>query len=96
MHTYYYIIALIALAIIITLIRSVKLQRKNTPVRLFVEALRNENDGHFEAAVITYETALEEVKKIRFHGGLKNKIIQKLKVLHTNIDYKNSFHIIIR
>ena len=48
-----------------------------------MEAQKNENDGHFEEAVITYESALDEVKKFRFHGNLKNKIIGKLKVLNT-------------
>jgi hypothetical protein len=68
------------------------LRKKNIPVNLFVEALRNENNGYFEEAVITYETALNEVNKIRFHGTLKNKIIAKLKLLHTVIEYRNSQH----
>jgi hypothetical protein len=70
------------------------LRKKNIPVKLFVEALRNENNGYFEEAVITYETALNEVNKIRFHGTLKNKIIAKLKLLRTVIEYKNSLHFI--
>ena len=96
MSAYYYFFSLIVLSIIILLVRSIVLRRKNAPERLFVEALRNENDGHFEEAIITYENALNEVKKIRFHGGLKNKIQEKLKILHRNIEYKNSFHFIAR
>jgi hypothetical protein len=78
------------LAISFILIRSFILRRKNIPVRLFNEALRNENSGHFEEAVMTYETALNEINKIRFHGTLKNKIIDKIKVLRTNLEYNNN------
>lgn len=72
------------------------MRKKNLPVELFVEALRNENSGHYEEALITYEYALAEFKKTRANSNLKNKIIEKIKVLHTIIDYKNSFHFITR
>lgn len=78
----------IALLLITLLSCFIFLQRKNAPVRLYVEALKNENSGFLEAALITYETALEEVKKIRFHKQLENKIIEKLRLLHTIIEYK--------
>lgn len=77
--------------ITIAVISSILINKKTLPVRLFIEAQKNENDGRFEEAVTTYESALEEVKKVRFHRTLKNKIIDKLKVLHTTIEYKNSF-----
>ena len=67
--------------------------RKNAPDELFAEALRNENSGYYETAITKYERALDEVKKARFQGSsLKSKIIEKLKVLHTVIEYKNGFH----
>lgn len=79
--------------IIIFLFRRVAPQKKNVPDELFAEALRNENSGQFESAIITYERALDEVKKNRFQGnGLRSKIIEKLKILHTVIEYKNGFH----
>ena len=96
MSPYYYFFLILALPLIILLIRSFVLQKKNIPFKLFDEALRNENSGHFEEAITTYENALTEAKKIRFHSGLENKIIEKLKVLHTAIEYKNSFHFISR
>lgn len=69
--------------------------RKNAPDELFAEALRNENSGYFETAITKYEKALDEVKKARFHGrSLKSKINEKLKVLHTVIEYKNGFHFV--
>ncbi len=94
MPFYNYFFLLIMLSIIILLILFFVLRKKNISVELFVNALRNENNGHFEEAIITYETALNEVKKIRFHSTLKNKIIEKLKVLHTVIEYKNNLHFI--
>ena len=92
MQFYYYIFLVIVLLIFVLLVRYFILKRKNVPVRLFAEALKNENSGHFEEAVITYKSALHEVEKIRFHSDLKKKITQKLKVLHTMIEYENNSH----
>lgn len=78
--------------ITILVISSILVKKKSLPVKLFIEAQKNENDGQFEEAVVTYESALDEVKKVRFHGSLKNRIINKLKVLHTAIEYKNNLH----
>lgn len=64
------------------------------PVQLYVKALQNENSGNFEQALIFYEGALNEVNKIRFHKKFKNKIINKIKLQHTLIEYRNSFHVI--
>ena len=79
--------------IIIFLFRRFGPWKKNAPVELFAEALRDENSGQFETALVTYERALNEVKKSRFQGSsLRSKIADKLKVLHTVIEYKNGFH----
>jgi hypothetical protein len=94
MSIYNYFFLLLMVSIIILFILFFVLRKKSIPVELYIEALRNENNGHFEAAVIAYETALIEVKKIRFHGTLKNKIIQKLKLLHTVVEYNNNLHFI--
>ena len=77
--------------LITSIISSFFLKKKDLPVELFVEGLKNENDGHFDEAIIKYENALNEVKENRFHRELKSKIIQKLKVLHTIIEYRNNF-----
>jgi len=82
------------LSVVVLLIYFFVLRKKNIPVELFVEALRDENNGYFEEAVVTYEIALNEVNKIRFHSTLKNKIIAKLKLLHTVIEYKDNLHFI--
>ena len=75
-------------------VSSILVKKKTLPTRLFIEAQKNENDGRFEEAVIAYESALDEASKFRFHGSLKNKIIEKLKVLHTTIEYKNNFQFV--
>ena len=77
--------------LIASIITSLFFKKKDLPAELFGEGLKYENDGHFDKAIINYENALSEVKKNRFHNTLKNKIIQKLKVLHTIIEYKKSF-----
>jgi hypothetical protein len=77
--------------IFIALVRWVAPRKKNAPGELFAEALRNENRGDYEAARIAYENALNEVKKNRFYSSsMKNKIVEKLKVLNTVIAYKNN------
>ncbi len=91
--TNYYFLLFLMLSFIILLVRAFIRRKRNIPVELFIEALRNENSGQFEAALHTYENALFEETKIRFQSsGLKNKIKEKLKVLHTMIEYKKSFH----
>ena len=90
MPAYYYILMMIVLSVVILTIRSWVLQWNNMPVQLYVKALQNENSGNFEQALIFYEGALYEGNKIRFHKKFKNKI----KLQHTLIEYRNSFHLI--
>jgi hypothetical protein len=90
MTLFQYLPFIMITVLISTIISSLFLKKKNLPVELFVEGLKYENNGHFDEAIINYENALSEVRKNRFHGDLKNKIIQKLKVLHTIIEYKKN------
>ena len=80
--------------LIASIISSLFLRKKDLPVELFVEGLRYENDGHFDEAIINYENALSEVKKNKFHRDLENRIIQKLKVLHTISEYRKNIQFI--
>ena len=86
----YIFIILTGLSILFILIRFLILRKKNIPAELFARALQDENSGHFKEAVITYESALDEVKKIKFNSNLKRKIIEKIKLMHTVIEYQNS------
>lgn len=94
MTIYYLVSIVVGGCIILLIIRAVAQGKKKITDALFAEALRNENSGDFETAMITYTKALNEVNKIRFHNQFKNKIIEKLKVLHTTIEYKKGlgFH----
>ena len=94
MPFYYYFILFIGLSIIILVLRFLLSRKKNISVDLFNEAIRNENNGLYEEAVVKYESALHEVNKTRFHNTFRNKIIEKLKILHTLIEYNNSVRII--
>ena len=89
--TFFQYVPFIMIALLtVSIISSLFLKKKNLPVELFVEGLKYENDGQFDEAIINYENALSEVKKNRFHGNMENKIIQKIKVLHTIIEYKKN------
>ena len=77
--------------LIASIISSLFLKKKNLPVELFIEGLKYENDGHFDEAIMNYKNALLEAKKNRFQEDLENKIIQKLKVLNTIIEYQRNF-----
>lgn len=90
MQFYYYILLFLVLSTTLVLIRYFSRRKKNIPVQLFIDALKDENSGNFEEAIITYENALKEVKKDKFNNDLKNKIVEKLKLLHTVIDYNNN------
>jgi hypothetical protein len=89
MPFYFYGLFLVLLIGVILLVRVFTRSRKNTPAALLVEALRYENNGLYEQAVISYGAALEKIKKIRSQRALKNKITAKLKVLHTIIEYES-------
>ena len=94
MTLYHYLTLFMIIAFIIFVISSVFLKKKNLSDQLFIEGLKQENNGHFEEALINYENALDEVQKNSNHSDLELKIKQKLKVLHTIIEYKNSIRFV--
>ena len=63
-------------------------EKQSVPSISFSIALENENNGNYEAALSNYEIALTEVKKTKRNKDLRIKIIDKIKVLHTVIDYE--------
>ena len=67
MTIYQYLPFIMIASVIVFIISSLFLKKKNLRVELFVEGLKYENDGHFDEAIINYENALSEVKKNRFH-----------------------------
>ena len=80
------------LSIILTL-RHYFQKRKSVPVDLYIEALRDENAGNYEAAVVTYKNALAEFRKKKLSdNNLEERIMDKLKILHNMINYEQNFH----
>ena len=94
MTVYQYLPFIMITLIIASIISSLFIKKRTLPVELFVEGLKNENDGYFDEAIINYENALTQVKTSRFHRDLKNKLIQKLTVLHTIIEYKKNIQFV--
>lgn len=82
---------LILLIAVIFFIRYFFLRKENASVQLFIKGLKEENNGHYEEAVVNYESALSEIRKIKRHNELKQKLIEKLSILQRAIDYKNNF-----
>jgi hypothetical protein len=63
-------------------------------IKLFKEALRQENNGFFEKAQAGYLLALEEVKRKRWKSSkMENEIVGKLKLLNTVIGHNRSRNI---
>jgi hypothetical protein len=83
MPLYYFVYLIMLLGGFFLLVRYIYHKKTSLPSQLFLKGLRTENSGNFDEAVVSYENALYEVNKIRFHHNLKNKIIEKLKVLRT-------------
>jgi hypothetical protein len=64
--------------------------KKSNSLRLFLKALRSENNREFLDAIKAYENALSEVEKSKFEYTLKTKIKERIKVLRTIVEYENS------
>ena len=92
MAHYNFVGVLVFVSLLAVCIRYFILWRKSIPMSLFAEALKSENDGFYEEAATAYETALNKIGNIRFHRDLRNKIVERVKVLHTLIEYNNRFH----
>ncbi len=63
------------------------LRKKNNSIRLFNIALKSENNSNFEQAIGEYETALNEIKRTGNNFHLKTKILEKIKLLKTVMQY---------
>jgi len=82
--------SLIAVFLIVVSARTFIHWKSHIPVGLYAKALRAENNGNFEEAITAYEILLSQCRRVRFQKAFKNKIIGKVKLLHTIIEYNNS------
>ena len=62
--------------------------KKNNSIRLFYIALKSENNSHFIQAIDEYETALEEIKRTGNNAQLRIRIMEKIKLLNTVLQYQ--------
>ena len=63
-------------------------RKKSNSVKLFKEGLKDENSGEFAAAIKQYENAINEAQKNGLNDQLRSLIIEKMKVLHTIVEYE--------
>lgn len=72
-------------------------KKKNSSLVLYTEALRQENEGRYAEALLSYEQVLQEQKKLRFRDTrFTNAIHDKIRVLHTIISYNSNFQVALR
>jgi uncharacterized membrane protein len=90
MATYYIIYFIIILGVSFVLLRHFLPRKNSASMQLFMDANKAENRGDYLQAVNTYENALKEANKSKFHGHLKMIIIKKLKVLQTVTTYEDN------
>ena len=90
MATYYLIYFIFILGGSFFLLRHFLLRKNSASMELFMDANKAENRGDYLQAVTTYENALREANKSKFHGHLKTIILEKLKVLQTVRTYQNN------
>jgi hypothetical protein len=95
LYLFFLLLSILGSALLITaLARAFIYWRNNIPVGLYLKALRDENSGHFEEAVTCYEAALSQCEGLKFQRAFKNKIIGKMKLLHTIIEYNKTFRFV--
>jgi hypothetical protein len=78
------------LFILIILVRTFGYRRKSLPARSFAAALKDENNGDYESALNGYEVTLMAMRKSKGYRSLRIKILEKIKLLHTVIDYRKN------
>ena len=80
--------------IIIFLIGKTIIQKnRQSSVSLYVKALKDENSGNLEGALANYKSAYEEAAKTRFQENMKERILNKMKVLHSMKGYNKQFQL---
>jgi len=84
-----YLLLIVALVIIIIVVLLFARYKKNSHTELYKEGVRNENDGQYTLALQNYEDALSEIRKLKVDNKFGDKILERIKMLRTLIDYEN-------
>ena len=88
MPAYYILYLVIFLGILFLFVRYLFWRKTSLSAQLYMKGMRAENSGLYDEATVSYENALNEIKKTRFHSRLEIKIREKLKLLHTITTYE--------
>lgn len=92
MPSSFYLPLLVILVIPGLLILITILQKKNSRTKLYIEGVRNENEGHYNLALHNYEDALSEIRRLNVKNHLRRKIDERVKILRTIIEYEKNFY----
>jgi hypothetical protein len=94
MIIFYTIASVVLLIITILLIgRSIIQNNRKSSVSLYIQALKDENSGNIDRALANYKSAYEEAAKTRFQENMKERILNKMKVLHSMKGYNKQFQL---
>jgi hypothetical protein len=86
-----YLLLFIMLIVLFFSIVLISYYKKNGHTELYREGARNENEGHYKLALQNYEDALTEIRKLKLDNKFGEKIVQRIKILRTLIDYEKNF-----
>jgi hypothetical protein len=89
-HPLYIVIFIVLLAVAITVLLIAQ-YKKNSHTELYKEGVHNENEGNYKLALQNFEDALAEIRKLKVDNKFGDKIEERIKILHTIIDYEKSF-----
>ena len=93
MIIFYTILSAIILSILLYIVRTVIKKKRQTSFSLYVKALKDENSGNLDAALANYKSAYAEATKTRFQENMKERILNKMKVLHSMKGYNKQFQL---
>jgi hypothetical protein len=91
MPAYLYLLLFIGLIAVCLFVIFYTAHKKNIHTELYMEGIRNENNGLYKTALNNYEEALIEIRKHKMPNKLGRKITEKIKMLHTIIEYEAQF-----
>lgn len=91
MSSTFFLVLIISLALICLVVLIYLWHKQNAHTELYSEGVRNENDGQYEQALHNYEDALNEIRKLRLSKRFGTKIVARIKVMRTLINYEKGF-----
>jgi hypothetical protein len=90
MPLYIYLIFITLGIILLYCIRFLVSYQSNIPTAFFIAAIKEENNGRYEEALVNYQSALDELERSHDFGSMKYRVIEKKKLMYTIIAYKKN------